>query len=77
MHMSFHLHQQLCIARYVKELMTAAGLKIREDAMGNIFGRWEGSNSGAGRNILACKPTSALLQCHPSCTQMVYLLQPL
>ncbi|CAL8463817.1 g3351 [Coccomyxa elongata] len=33
---------------YVKELMAAAGLKIREDPMGNIFGRWEGSNVSTG-----------------------------
>ncbi|EIE18838.1 N-carbamyl-L-amino acid amidohydrolase [Coccomyxa subellipsoidea C-169] len=33
---------------YVKELMTAAGLTIREDPMGNIFGRWEGSDPDAG-----------------------------
>ncbi|CAI5523096.1 unnamed protein product, partial [Closterium sp. Naga37s-1] len=29
---------------YVKTLMREAGLGIREDAIGNIFGRWEGSN---------------------------------
>ena len=39
---------------YVKSLMSDAGLVIREDAMGNIFGRWVGSSptsprSGAGR----------------------------
>ena len=28
---------------YVKSLMSDAGLVIREDAMGNIFGRWVGS----------------------------------
>ena len=28
---------------YVKGLMRDAGLEIREDAMGNIFGRWVGS----------------------------------
>eukprot|EP00195_Chlamydomonas_chlamydogama_P017271 CAMPEP_0202902448 /NCGR_PEP_ID=MMETSP1392-20130828/16857_1 /ASSEMBLY_ACC=CAM_ASM_000868 /TAXON_ID=225041 /ORGANISM="Chlamydomonas chlamydogama, Strain SAG 11-48b" /LENGTH=439 /DNA_ID=CAMNT_0049589209 /DNA_START=61 /DNA_END=1376 /DNA_ORIENTATION=+ len=33
---------------YVKELMSAAGLIIREDAAGNIFGRWEGSDPKAG-----------------------------
>lgn len=27
---------------YVKSLMTEAGLTVREDAVGNIFGRWEG-----------------------------------
>ena len=34
--------------RYVKKLMTDAGLHIREDAMGNIYGRWEGSEPDAG-----------------------------
>ena len=29
---------------YVKNLCQAAGLKIREDAIGNTFARWEGSN---------------------------------
>ncbi|KAK9918321.1 hypothetical protein WJX75_003179 [Coccomyxa subellipsoidea] len=33
---------------YVKELMTAAGLTVREDPMGNIFGRWEGTDPNAG-----------------------------
>ena len=32
---------------YVKKLCTDAGLKIREDAVGNIFARWEGSNLNA------------------------------
>ncbi|CAN6874666.1 unnamed protein product [Brassica oleracea] len=29
--------------RYVKNLMTLAGLSVREDAVGNIFGKWDGS----------------------------------
>ncbi|KAK9799814.1 hypothetical protein WJX73_002530 [Symbiochloris irregularis] len=33
---------------YIKQLMQDAGLGIREDAMGNIFGRLEGSSPGAG-----------------------------
>eukprot|EP00227_Mantoniella_beaufortii_P022107 CAMPEP_0197579086 /NCGR_PEP_ID=MMETSP1326-20131121/3159_1 /TAXON_ID=1155430 /ORGANISM="Genus nov. species nov., Strain RCC2288" /LENGTH=502 /DNA_ID=CAMNT_0043142445 /DNA_START=232 /DNA_END=1740 /DNA_ORIENTATION=- len=33
---------------YVKGLMTDAGLVIREDAMGNIFGRWVGSQPELG-----------------------------
>jgi len=33
---------------FVKKLMTDIGLTIREDPMGNIFGRWEGSDAGAG-----------------------------
>src|SRR5882762_3726761 len=31
---------------YVKELCRAAGLTIREDAVGNTFIRWEGSEPG-------------------------------
>lgn len=31
--------------RYIKGLMEGAGLIVREDAVGNIFGRWEGTNS--------------------------------
>jgi len=31
----------LCfICRYVKSQMELAGLSVREDAVGNIFGRW-------------------------------------
>ncbi|XP_010932403.1 ureidoglycolate hydrolase [Elaeis guineensis] len=29
--------------RYIKNLMEQAGLSVREDAVGNIFGRWSGS----------------------------------
>ncbi len=32
---------------YVKGLMTDAGLTVREDAAGNIFGRWQGRSDGA------------------------------
>ena len=32
---------------YVKDLMEDAGLQIREDAAGNIFGRWVGAGEGA------------------------------
>ena len=28
------------ICRYIKNLMEQAGLSVREDAVGNIFGRW-------------------------------------
>uniref|UniRef100_A0A0D6R9S6 Peptidase M20 dimerisation domain-containing protein n=1 Tax=Araucaria cunninghamii TaxID=56994 RepID=A0A0D6R9S6_ARACU len=31
--------------RYVKGLMEKAGLVVREDAVGNIFGRWKGTNA--------------------------------
>ncbi|GAQ80848.1 ureidoglycolate amidohydrolase [Klebsormidium nitens] len=34
--------------KHIKQLMTDAGLIIREDAMGNIFGRWQGSDPDAG-----------------------------
>ena len=30
--------------RYVRGLMTDAGLRVRSDGMGNIFGRWEGTH---------------------------------
>ncbi|CAN4091191.1 unnamed protein product [Withania somnifera] len=29
--------------RYIKDLMDLSGLSVREDAVGNIFGRWKGS----------------------------------
>ncbi|OMO95569.1 Peptidase M20 [Corchorus olitorius] len=32
--------------RYIKNLMGLAGLSVREDAVGNIFGRWEGYELG-------------------------------
>ncbi|XP_031272444.1 ureidoglycolate hydrolase [Pistacia vera] len=31
--------------RYIKHLMTLAGLSVREDIVGNIFGRWTGHES--------------------------------
>eukprot|EP00268_Persea_americana_P062299 TRINITY_DN79813_c1_g1_i1.p1 TRINITY_DN79813_c1_g1~~TRINITY_DN79813_c1_g1_i1.p1 ORF type:complete len:499 (+),score=115.71 TRINITY_DN79813_c1_g1_i1:188-1498(+) len=31
--------------RYIKNIMGLSGLSIREDAVGNIFGRWEGSEA--------------------------------
>ena len=37
-----------CTVRHIKGLMEEAGLRIREDVMGNIFGRWQGSNASAG-----------------------------
>lgn len=33
---------------YIKGLMKEAGLTVREDIMGNTFGRWEGSDPTAG-----------------------------
>lgn len=38
----------LCMYRYVKSLMKDAYLTIREDAMGNIWGRWTGSDASEG-----------------------------
>ncbi|XP_027363813.1 ureidoglycolate hydrolase [Abrus precatorius] len=34
--------------RYVKNLMELSGLSVREDAVGNIFGRWDGKEPGLG-----------------------------
>lgn len=39
---------KLLPCRYVKALMKEAGLAIREDPMGNIYGRMQGSNSATG-----------------------------
>lgn len=38
----------LLLRRYVKALMKEAGLTIREDPMGNVYGRMQGSNNAAG-----------------------------
>ncbi|KAG5075652.1 hypothetical protein JHK84_056883 [Glycine max] len=38
----FPLMLRLCRTRYVKTQMELAGLSVREDAVGNIFGRWDG-----------------------------------
>eukprot|EP00271_Cylindrocystis_brebissonii_P005883 TRINITY_DN18250_c0_g1_i1.p1 TRINITY_DN18250_c0_g1~~TRINITY_DN18250_c0_g1_i1.p1 ORF type:complete len:510 (+),score=72.47 TRINITY_DN18250_c0_g1_i1:121-1530(+) len=35
----------LAARRYVKSLMEAAGLEVNEDAIGNIYGRWQGHES--------------------------------
>uniref|UniRef100_A0ACD5XM01 Uncharacterized protein n=1 Tax=Avena sativa TaxID=4498 RepID=A0ACD5XM01_AVESA len=34
--------------RYIKGIMKQLGLVVREDAVGNIFGRWVGSEAGLG-----------------------------
>ena len=34
---------------YIRSLMREAGLQVIEDAAGNIFGRWQGSDPDAGR----------------------------
>ena len=33
---------------WLKELCVAAGLTIREDSLGNLFARWQGSDNAAG-----------------------------
>ncbi|CAL5208236.1 unnamed protein product [Lathyrus oleraceus] len=38
-----YTHKDVLARRYVKNLMGIAGLSVREDAVGNIFGRWDGS----------------------------------
>ena len=45
--------------------MAEAGLAVREDAMGNIFGRLEGSDPDAGRfsGVFASNPRSVLPCC--------------
>lgn len=58
------------VCSHIKGLMKKAGLKIREDVMGNVFGRWEGSKHGAGDHAL---PDGATFSAHctsagrPSC----------
>ncbi|CAM6106835.1 unnamed protein product [Calypogeia fissa] len=41
--------------RYIRDAMQSAGLTVREDAIGNIFGRWEGTEQtgvvGTGSHI--------------------------
>jgi N-carbamoyl-L-amino-acid hydrolase len=39
--------QDLAARRWFKSLCTAAGLSIREDAVGNTFARWQGSDPAA------------------------------
>ena len=34
--------------KYIRKLMEEAGLTVREDVMGNTFGRWQGSDDSAG-----------------------------
>ena len=36
------------VCSFVNKLMAEAGLTIREDPMGNIWGRWAGSDAEAG-----------------------------
>lgn len=37
-----YTNKDVLARRYIKNLMGLAGLSIREDAVGNIFGRWDG-----------------------------------
>ncbi len=37
--------QDLRAREYIKELCLAAGLAVREDAVGNTFARWNGSDT--------------------------------
>ena len=48
--------------------MTDAGLRVRSDGMGNIFGRWEGTHpaeraSHAGRSERSLPPLTLMLGC--------------
>jgi hypothetical protein len=46
---SYAMMMRRCVAcRHIKGLMRRAGLAVREDAMGNIFGRCAGSQPDAG-----------------------------
>ena len=47
--LSAHLQSSLLVHRHLKALMEDAGLTVRVDAVGNTYGRWQGSDSSAGR----------------------------
>lgn len=36
------------VREYIEDLMKKAGLEVRTDAVGNIFGRWQGTDKEAG-----------------------------
>ncbi|KAG0468594.1 hypothetical protein HPP92_017922 [Vanilla planifolia] len=38
-----YTHKDVLARRYIKQRMNEAGLSLREDAVGNIFGRWDGA----------------------------------
>eukprot|EP00898_Chlorokybus_atmophyticus_P000391 jgi/Chlat1/1352/Chrsp119S01763 len=40
--------EDIAARKYIKQLMQAAGLNVQEDAVGNIFGRWEGEQPELG-----------------------------
>ena len=47
--------------RHLWGLMEDAGLKVRADAVGNTYGRWQGSDSSAGTLIAACDENASYL----------------
>ena len=40
--------QDLAARAYLETLFSEAGLAVRQDAVGNLFARWEGTDAGAG-----------------------------
>ncbi|XP_076893939.1 ureidoglycolate hydrolase-like [Bidens hawaiensis] len=42
-----YTHNDVVARRFIKNLMGGAGLSVREDAVGNIFAHWEGSEPDA------------------------------
>lgn len=60
---------EICMSsRYIKELMSEAGLKISVDAVGNTYGLWEGSDPSLGKDILI------LLLCQPSPSDLMNVI---
>lgn len=60
-HLHINISALVLLRRHIKGLMQKAGLSVREDVMGNIFGRWEGSQPGAGNaGIFECCPGTFL-----------------
>ena len=53
-----------CRCSHIKGLMEEAGLAVREDVMGNIYGRWQGSDASAGGDPVG------LIHAHASATCM-------
>lgn len=60
-------------SRFVKGLMQEAGMSIREDAMGNIWSRWTGSDVDAGESsaTLALRAAGLPGSCYYSSAVMV------
>jgi hypothetical protein len=65
------------LCRHIKGLMRRAGLAVREDAMGNIFGRWQGSQPGAGavhmvsQSLVAQQHSKERAPCTRHCSQFL------